>query len=170
MNKVTYLDRCIRAWGGQLTILSRDAYKRVLAEDQEDINQAPFDSNYSIDWCKGIVYAVKDHLAIPPILHEMGHIFASKFPPFHENCDELTWFGWEYAFAKRLKVVSKWIASNHEYGLGYLYDGPGCDLGELCNQGRAEVFAAALEVSRRNNLLIGNYPIPCRRINKNKKV
>lgn len=166
MNKLTYLDRCIRSWGGQLIILDEDDYERMLDEDQSDINQAPFDPNYSVDWCKGIIYAVKESLTISPLLHEMGHVFASKFPPFHEECNELTWFGWEYAFAKRLKLVSEWITENYHYGLGYLYDGPGVNLGELCNSSLTKALTTALDVSRSHNLLIGNYPVPCRRIKR----
>jgi len=77
---------------------------------------APFISAHAIDWTARIIYVVKGRADVPAILHEMGHVFASRRSPWHSK--EFSFFGWEYLLAKELGITRAWAKSNQGYSVG----------------------------------------------------
>ena len=56
------------------------------------------------------------------LIHELGHIAASKYDPWDHRCREFSFFGWEYAMAMHLRVVPEWCAEHANYVIGEVRD------------------------------------------------
>jgi len=91
------------------------------------------------EWGKKIVYTVGGRESIGGIIHEMGHVFADRYPPDSSKCREWKWFGWEMAVAREIGAWQTWSRYNATYGVGR-----DTDWADLSTKGRQAVIAERL--------------------------
>lgn len=75
--------------------------------------EAPFDIRVGLDYDQKVIYVREAALAdgpsvLCPIMHEMGHVFASSVAP--NDSKETDFLGWEYALAKTLGLARQFRA------------------------------------------------------------
>lgn len=87
------------------------------------VSVSPFDESCGIRWGKKELHCCFG-TSIGSLIHEAGHIFASRLPPNHPKCEETRFFAWEWALAKKLDIEQEWFDSMPEYGLGSHLTGP----------------------------------------------
>jgi hypothetical protein len=68
--------------------------------------------NHGQEWGRKIIYAVEGHESVGHIIHEMGHVFADRYPPNNSKCREWRWFGWEIEVARQIGAWKTW--SDHQ--------------------------------------------------------
>ena len=111
-DSLSTLKNLCKKWGGSLVEVSQTDYDKLNASS-ETHSEAPFTSgrlgvNYSE---KRVVYSGK--LDVGELIHEMGHVFASKVEP--AKCPEFDFFGWEYLVAKKVGALAEWFRSSKDY-------------------------------------------------------
>lgn len=119
--------------------------------------QSPFDFAVGADFDQKIVY-YKAGADPGSIIHEMGHVFASKEKP--DNSEEFDFFGWEYAVAKQVHVLDIWIKNNRDYGLGTWPANQ--EFGRLSNREREEVLWERTAFAEQIGLIVQGRPIAIR--------
>lgn len=110
-------DLCLQ-WGGELREVDAEGFAKASAAEVDWAGNgtfwgAPFTSNLGILWREKIIVYTGAH-AWSAILHEMGHVFASRKDPTHS--EEYDFLGWEYAIARSVGPLSEWWAGNEDYG------------------------------------------------------
>lgn len=88
---------------------------------EKTLRQAPFTNDLAVNWEKRqIVYSGDKH-PWPHLVHEAGHLLATRFTP--ENSNELHFLGWEMAFVQHLKLsMEYWHKNNSDYGIDQVID------------------------------------------------
>jgi len=108
------LARLCTGWGGKLIELTEEEF-----DQRDDIAGAPFSAgDLGIIWEEKVILYSTFIYPISPsdIIHEMGHVFASKEPP--DSSEEYDFFGWEREVARRVGISLKaWVYSNRHYGI-----------------------------------------------------
>lgn len=132
------LARLCRKFGGALIRLSQVEFDRLF-DDRARARaasryEAPFTSAHGVNWIRKIIYTVRDREEVGSIIHEMGHVFADRKPPFNTN--EWEWFGWEIAVARSIGAAREWSKHNANYNTG---DENGGDWGHLSTKERRGV-------------------------------
>lgn len=113
----------------------------------EPYQRSPFSRDCGIDWESKTLFMV-DCLTHPgALLHELGHLLASK--EWHD--DEYSFFGWEYAVARELGLVTVWKASLTGYGV--VYENGDLEFDDLTNNQQQEVLNERLERAMELGLL-----------------
>jgi hypothetical protein len=104
------LKEIAQGWGGNIIKLTKNRF-----DDYWNITSAPFSCYLGINYeARKIYYVGTPHPC--DIIHEMGHIFASKKPP--EEAYEWDFFGWEYLLARKVGLsLNRFIESNLLYNL-----------------------------------------------------
>jgi hypothetical protein len=111
---LAYLARLCSHWGGELIMLSYEAYGVLRYES--GISAAP-DGWHAIDIPGRHVIAAESHACPGCVVHEMGHLFLVEAEP--EICpDEWPWFGWEVALARQAGCYQVWSRSSKSYIMG----------------------------------------------------
>jgi len=112
---VRRLARLCLKWGGELRRVSSDEYDRWMAR-RFSYSEAPFSSNMiGVAWKKKWVIT-SGTILWTDVIHEMGHVFASKKSP--ETSDEWAFFGWEYALVKHVRgPFDVWKENNKDYAV-----------------------------------------------------
>jgi hypothetical protein len=108
---------------------------------------APFCANIGVYWAKKVIAHKKVGFSTAGLVHEMGHVFASKTPPNNKHTDEVDFLGWEVTLAARLGIRAAWVREMSSYGIHYdNEDGPDqfAQLGDLTRKERANVLARAV--------------------------
>lgn len=142
-------------WGGDLIEVSDDEFLTLSCRD--DFYDAPFGSaEFGTLWRqKRIYYTSKT--AWPDLVHEMGHVFASRRNP--NACNEYDFLGWEYAVARFIgALTSDWRAGMADYQLMDDETGRGDDIGSLSRRDFRRLMLDRLTVARRKGLLDGMTP------------
>lgn len=152
-NPLAKLQRMAKRWGGEVVVETTrrfDPMHPYLILDRVDVSTAPFDSYYAINWHERRVLidpVVAGRVSIPSVIHEMGHVFASRRSPNNLRCDETSWLGWEYLIAKRVGcIMADWHGWHDGYGLGSLYDG--YDYGALSKREQQEAITYAIAAGK----------------------
>lgn len=118
--------RC-KEWGGNLVELSDEEFKTLSRRAGEWAwgsamwSNAPFSSHdLGVKWTnKEVVYC--GDVQWTEIVHEMGHVFASKNNP--DRSSEFDFFGWEHALCLELGLpVQEWIDGNKDYVVGKTFE------------------------------------------------
>ena len=95
---------------------SRRPYLSFARKLKNDIQyaRAPFGNHeLGVNWAKKKIYYSKE-CPWPDVLHEMAHVFASKYLP--DQTDEWDFFGWEIGAVKLLKgSITEWATANRYY-------------------------------------------------------
>jgi hypothetical protein len=145
-SEVAKLARLIARWNGKLVEASEKRYDRLLRTDL--YSEAPF-SHHSIGimWHRKTIY-YSGEICWTDLTHEMGHVFACPKAPDDEECDELSFFGWECALAKHIGAdVAVWEKAQDAYqveaGIGSFNE-----FGGLERQERDKVLADCMRVAR----------------------
>lgn len=103
------LKRLARKWGGDVVELSRSDYDKL----QSGFYEAPFTSyRLGVHHRSKTVYW-SEKVEVGEVIHEMGHVFASKRPP--DLTEEWDFFGWEYILAKKVGALKEWTGSTSDY-------------------------------------------------------
>jgi hypothetical protein len=101
------------AWGGQFIKVTKESFREL--RDRPGISEAPFTSNVlGVNYRKRIVYH-SDNPEPGELIHEMGHIFASR-----KNttwAEEFAFFGWEYRLAIHAGCVDNWLKNTGRYNI-----------------------------------------------------
>ena len=63
----------------------------------------------AIDWPNRVIYYDADTVLAAALIHEVAHVFASRVPP--DKTDDADLVGWEYALARRMRVVEVWTTT-----------------------------------------------------------
>ena len=70
---------------------------------------APFCANIGVYWAKKVIAHKKVGFSTAGLVHEMGHVFASKTPPNAKDTDEVDFLGWEVTLAASLGIRAAWV-------------------------------------------------------------
>jgi hypothetical protein len=161
---VRALARICEQLGGRLAIVSRQEISDMLNRDWPDYGSpeaSDFDLEYhegfsepensdthGLEWAKKVVYAVRGREKIGHIIHEMGHVFADRYPPDSSRCREWRWFGWEMAVARQIGAWQAWSRHNADYGVG-----KDDAWGELSTRRRQAVIAERIAHAKKIGIL-----------------
>ena len=110
------LFRLIKQWGGKV-----HAYKtseEYEAHKNQKFSAAPFTTNdIGTNFrAKALFYSEENPPTWGDIVHEMGHLFATKYGPNNAKCVEPHWVGWEYALVKKIRApVKQWYEEMGAY-------------------------------------------------------
>lgn len=111
------LSQLAHSWGGSLLNVSKEEMSQFVKFSRRlGFYEAPFVAGKlgSFPAKKVVVYTDEDWCEWPNLIHEMGHVFASKKDiPFQ---DEYEFFGWEYAVVRLIGCpVDHWRECNADY-------------------------------------------------------
>ena len=85
--------------------------------ENQNIQHAPFASHIGIIWNTKELFYVSD-AQWPAMVHELGHLIATKDFPVHGKCNEFDFFGWEIALVREIGApIDAWLKDNEEYGV-----------------------------------------------------
>lgn len=153
---VEKLRELCRQWGGDLVEITEAQYEALVREGTDEFQPAPFtDKNLGVDYINKIVYyANKPWYSI---LHEMGHVFASREEP-NRATNEYDFFGWELAVVKLIGAnVDEWVRGNCDY----VVTGD-VDLGSLSLDGVAKILEEIEGLARDRGLTVDGRPVAIR--------
>ena len=105
-------------------------------EHHEGFSEPENSETHGLEWGKKIIYAVRGRESVGHLIHEMGHVFADRFPPDSSKCREWNLFGWEMAVARRIGAWATWSQHNKNYSVGKK-----AEWGELSTKHRQDVIA-----------------------------
>jgi len=123
-NHILSLEKLANKWGGKFETLSKpettstNTYLAIRENfEHRGFEFAPFalpKHILGINFSKKIIVFNLNTILWGNLIHEMGHVFASKFRPLHSN--EWSFFGWEYIVAKYIKgSINVWYEHNYDY-------------------------------------------------------
>lgn len=109
------LRKLAKRWGGNILRVTAQQY----VDYDDRFSFAPFSSNMlGVIWDEKLV-CYSGRVSWIEVVHEMGHVFASKLPPNTKGIDEGDFFGWEYRIVETIGAsVGEWMVSNRDYGVG----------------------------------------------------
>jgi hypothetical protein len=145
-----------RKWDGDIKEVAHNTfYKRTRGEHDPDFYPCPFFYNMGIYWVgKTILFTGVGSWTTA--IHEMGHIFASKYPPSSLKTDEFSFIGWEYTLAKYVKGdIDMWHLHMKDYGVGV---GDQFEYGQLPLPKRDKWLEGRVAVATKNKLIIDGIP------------
>lgn len=129
-----------------------DTYEEAEAgfdlERHEGFSSPPNSEHHGLEWEKKIIYAVRGHEIVGQIIHEMGHVFASPYPPDNSKCKEWRWFGWEMAVASEIGAWHAWSRHNDSYTVHN-----GTDWGELGTRHQQAIAAERVHFAKKIGIL-----------------
>jgi hypothetical protein len=157
------LQRFARRLGGDVVVITWDQLREMDTKPQsdEEFSGSPFSISHGISWNKRIVYVAPDSGEDPReiiggIIHELGHVLASKDPP--NKAMEFEFFFWEYRVAERLGLQEAWEYSTHNYGV----DGDGSEWGPLKPEERKKVLVEAKKDAMKAGVIRRGLPVSIR--------
>lgn len=107
-------------WGGMLIYATSEEFSNL--QKNTEFAKAPFTQNQiGFFWeSKQIFWSASMYGKLMPswhdLLHEMGHVFASEYPPEYDKCDETAFHGWEYIVARHIRApIQEWLDGNADY-------------------------------------------------------
>lgn len=121
---------------------------------------APFCSNIGIYWAKKIIVHKKVGFTTAGLIHEMGHVFASKLHPNHRMAEEAEFLGWEVVLATQMGIRRQWMREMEAYNVNLKSEDDDDDemndgqytqyaLGELTRAERKKVFTKAIALAQK---------------------
>jgi hypothetical protein len=153
------LNKFVTSWGNELVCVDTTYPLHAIPY------RAPFldsDIRLGFDWGNKVIY-YESRADICALIHEMGHVFASKSPPgkiFGE--DEFDFFGWEYLLALKAGLsTDEFINMNDAYQVTNS-DGEDRRMGSLSKFEQIHLLEERVEYSKMNNLIIDGEPIAIR--------
>jgi hypothetical protein len=148
----------IRSWGGNVIHLNEDEFEDV--HNDVYFFLAPFcDDNLGINWKNKIIY-FEGKENIPNMIHEAGHLFASKDNP--NESDEWSFFGWEYKLAQELKIIDEWDAANFGYQVDLEESTGSVPWSSLTQAERAKVIGNRLVEAKKIGLIVNGKAVNIR--------
>jgi len=156
-NIIRRLEKLTEGWGGKFL---RDEWERVYRNEWkppiDGMDEAPF-TNYNLaaHFRRKIIAFDPKKIQWPHLIHEMGHVFASKSGPHSAACNEYDFYGWEHAVAKHVRGrMSEWYHHNSDYVVGGESVGIGnMEVGALNRGQRTRIFRDRVEVAIRRGLI-----------------
>ena len=109
----------------QLVTLARRLGGDVVAKSDIEIDRlhrgdwsvAPFCIDIGVYWRKKIIIHRTSGFTTAGLVHEMGHVFACRYHPNHNKCEETDFLGWEVMLARRVGIYGTWLKEMKDYGL-----------------------------------------------------
>lgn len=106
------LQRLAQSWGGSLEFFPHD----VDFPFPRDSDPCPFESRLYVQYDRMRIVS-SESTSWVSIIHEMGHVFASRVVP--DKSDEVMFFGWEYLVAKKIRAnIGAWKRGQAGYSIG----------------------------------------------------
>lgn len=113
------LARHARRWGGRIVEYSDAEYRRV--KHQFGWSEAPFHpGNLGVNWPGKVIGIAAGAIDWPAVIHEMGHVFASRLKP--DRSAEWEFLGWEIVLARQYDLPF-YRRCNHDYGIEWSWNG-----------------------------------------------
>lgn len=137
-------------------------------EGLDDFSPAPFNAGLGCLWKRRVIvcdpWFVRTVSDAAEVIHEMGHVFASRTPPNDKLTDETDFLGWEYALARKLKCVGAWLAGMKNYGVAGLPTTIGMgkgsfELGDLTRPERRDLLCERLALAEKLGLTKDGVPM-----------
>lgn len=143
---------CAR-WGGSLDLLSDQEWHAEVAAGIRRPGFSVFPGMeggdaHALDWLAKRVLVARLRAAIQPIIHEMGHVFASLSAP-DDSGDEFAFCGWEVAVARAAGCFGAWARGLAEVH----YQVGDADWGDLSTEDRHDVITERLGEAERLGLI-----------------
>jgi hypothetical protein len=83
---------------------------------RSNVHVAPFTGDLAVDWAKRKILFYGNKHPWPHLVHEAGHLLASKVTP--DNSNEISFLGWEVSVVKHLNLsMEYWVKNNSDYGI-----------------------------------------------------
>lgn len=149
---MTTRDRFIAAiikLGGSVTIINGGQYHEL--QQTTMFEDAPFTGGMGINYRRKILYAMP-HFHVGEAVHEAAHMFASKWGPNNNKCEEYAFLGWEYALARQVGCMELWMHHMKDYQVetvaGFLDDWKSLERHE-----QAAIIADRLTVAKKRGLV-----------------
>lgn len=147
-------------WGGELILGNNIENHYIIVK-----HSCPFQMGLGINHSKKIISCRHDiSINTGAIIHEMGHVFASRLSP--DDSDEWSFFGWEWAVAKKVGLLLKnFILQNKEY---LVYKPSNSSFNKLVSFGnlsvsdRRKLLKTATELSIKKKLIVNGQPVSIR--------
>ena len=84
--------------------------------DDQDFYEAPFTGGIGVNWKTRSIYDSRANRPWPEILHEAGHLLASKVNPKESSAYDF--LGWEICVAQKLGLpMGEWWRNNNPYSI-----------------------------------------------------
>jgi hypothetical protein len=142
--------------------------KLDLYEGLDDFSPAPFNAGLGCLWKRRVIvwdpWFIRTVADAAEVIHELGHVFASRSPPNDKLTNETNFLGWEYALARKLKCVKAWLAGMRDYGVAGLPTTTGLgkgffELGDLTSPQLRELMCERLALAEKLGLTKGGVPV-----------
>ena len=114
---------------------------------------------HAIDWHTKRVLVIRDAAAVQPIIHEMGHVFATRQPPDafpSDYDDEFAFFGWEVSVARAAGCFMAWSCGLARVGYHVGSNRVDAPWGALTSDERDDVIVERLATAERLGLIDGH--------------
>ena len=114
------LRRLVKPWGGEIRLLSEEAYYKLdtASPRRSGFSPAPFGCYCGVHYRDRAVILgapLREHL-VAEVIHEMGHVFASRKSP--DASEEFDFLGWEMATARHVGLPwAAWRRGSKNYQL-----------------------------------------------------
>lgn len=133
-----------------------------LTSDDRRLN-CPFDWNTGLNYKRKILYfsGTSDKETIGSVIHEAGHILASKKSPNARTVKEYDHLGWEFALALELDLLTEALPGYMYYGL-LDNDGGGLELRDLDDGALSELVEERIDYARSIGLVVGDRAVAIR--------
>jgi hypothetical protein len=141
-----------RSWGGGIV----EVPFRDPLWNRESISAAPFCFKLGVDYKEKTIFMVEG-AELGSIIHEMGHIFASRWCPAESA--EYNFFGWEFMVAVKLGLVDEWLDTTGDYTVGGNKTVEFC---EMTIDEQSDLIEERVQHARKIGLVVGEEPIAIR--------
>lgn len=139
-----------------------------IKEDFNSLGNCPFDSDVNLVWSRKVIQVTSERWEtldadlISVLIHEAGHAVACKRRP--NQSSEWPFFGWEYAVARRCRVVKDWLQGHKDYyaDLGRGEDRVAGDMGQLTPKEVRQVLDNRWLVAQKSGLIVDAVPLVLR--------
>lgn len=106
------LQKLVQRWGGTLERITPKEFKELVISSGT-FADAPFAHNVGVDFKRKRILWHGKQPTVGNLIHEVGHVFASKKEPF--SSDEWSFFGWEHATARYVGAERSWFKASYDY-------------------------------------------------------
>jgi hypothetical protein len=94
---------------------------------------------------------ISDDAPVAALIHELGHVLASPYPPDDERCTEPPFLGWEARLAMEAGCFQEWLDGMQDYGIEF--EGSYVDIGDLTPDEQLRMIGNVLCRAARGGLI-----------------
>ena len=158
MTSIERLQALAREWGGDIKRVPPPPTGRMALFVDGGHSHCPFD-DLAVHFERREVWHWEAAPNVGSLIHEAGHVFASRIAP--EHSEEYDFFGWEAVVARRAGVFDEWLESSGNYQIQTLDPG-GQEFGRLDRTYQRRLLADRIRVAKRAGLIRFGRPVSIR--------